>query len=79
MSAFTRILRYMPQYKANITLAYPVILAQIGQVIVQLADSAMVGHLGSTALAAVSFAGALFTIFLFWGTGLALGLTPLIG
>ena len=79
MSAITRILRYTPQYKANFTLAYPVILAQIGQVIVQLADSAMVGHLGSTALAAVSFAGALFTIFLFWGTGLALGLTPLVG
>lgn len=54
-------------------------LSQIGQVIVQLSDNLMVARLGALPLAAVSFGGAVFTIFLFWGTGLSLGLTPLTG
>ncbi|MFQ8803946.1 MAG: MATE family efflux transporter [Alistipes indistinctus] len=41
--------------------------------------TAMVGRLGALPLAAVSFGGAVFVIFLFWGTGLSMGLTPLVG
>ena len=54
-------------------------LSQVGQVVVQLFDNAMVGRLGALPLAAVSFGGAVFVIFLFWGTGLSMGLTPLVG
>lgn len=71
--------KWIPQYKANLALAGPVVLSQIGQVIVQLSDNLMVARLGALPLAAVSFGGAVFTIFLFWGTGLSLGLTPLTG
>lgn len=71
--------QYLPQYRANLTLALPVVLSQVGQVVVQLADSAMVGRLGAVPLAGVSFGSAVFVIFLFWGTGLSLGLTPLVG
>ncbi len=70
---------YLPQYRANLRLALPVVLSQVGQVVVQLADNAMVGRLGALPLAAVSFGGAVFVIFMFWGTGLSLGLTPLVG
>lgn len=70
---------WLPQYRENITLAVPVVLSQVGQVVVQLVDNAMVGYLGALPLAAVSFGGAVFTIFLFWGTGLTLGLTPVAG
>lgn len=68
-----------PQYRENLVLALPVVLSQLGQVVVQLVDNAMVGYLGALPLAAVSFGGAVFTIFLFWGTGITLGLTPLTG
>lgn len=60
-------------------MALPVILSQVGQVIVQLSDNIMVGYLGALPLAAASFGGAVFVIFLLWGTGLSLGLTPLVG
>lgn len=69
----------MPQYRENLTLAVPVMLSQVGQVVVQLADNAMVGRLGALPLAGVSFGGAVFVIFMFWGMGVSLGLTPLVG
>ena len=75
---FPRFRRALP-YKANLNLALPVVAAQVGQVVVQLADNAMVGQLGAVPLAAISFSGAVFTIFMFWGMGLAMGLTPLVG
>ncbi|MGL4992944.1 MAG: MATE family efflux transporter [Bacteroidales bacterium] len=54
-------------------------LSQIGQVIVQMADTMMVGQLGADELAAVSFANAIFNIGLLFAMGTALGLTPLVG
>ena len=37
---------YVPYYKENLRLAMPVILSQVGQITVQLADTAMVGWYG---------------------------------
>ena len=37
---------YKPFYKNNLRLALPVILSQMGQITVQLADTAMVGRYG---------------------------------
>ena len=71
--------QYIPYYRQTLTLAVPVILSQVGQVIVQLVDNAMVGRLGAEPLAAVSFGGALFMIFFMFGTGLTMGITPLVG
>ncbi len=70
---------FLPVYRQNLTLAVPVILSQVGQVIVQLVDNAMVGRLGAEPLAAVSFGGALFMIFFMFATGLTMGVTPLVG
>ena len=73
---------YKPYYKANLQLAMPVILSQIGQIAVQFADTAMVGHYGGedpTPLAAVSFATSLFYIVFVAAMGLSFGLTPLVG
>ena len=63
-------------------MAFPVILSQIGQITVQLADTAMVGRYGGddpTPLAAVSFATSLFFIVFITSIGLTFGLTPLVG
>lgn len=79
MRIVTNFRKLLPQYRENLALALPVILAQVGQIFVQLADNAMVGRLGAAPLAAVSFGGALFMIFMIWGMGLTLGLTPLAG
>ncbi|MBQ5719889.1 MAG: MATE family efflux transporter, partial [Alistipes sp.] len=74
--------KYKPYYKKNLKLALPVILSQIGQITVQLADTAMVGQYGGddpTPLAAVSFATNFFYIIFISALGLAFGLTPLVG
>ena len=73
---------YKPYYKANLQLAFPVILSQIGQITVQLADTVMVGYYGGddpTPLAAVSFATSIFYIVFVAAMGLSFGLTPLVG
>ncbi len=70
---------YYPYYKRNLKLAYPVVLAQIGQVTVQLVDVMMVGHVGTTELAASSFVGSVFMIGFYFGMGITFGLTPLVG
>lgn len=71
---------YRPYYRANLRLAVPVIISQVGQYSVQIVDTVMVGHLGEAVpLAAISFAYALSWPILFLGTGVAMGLTPLVG
>ncbi len=74
--------KYKEQYKLNLQLAIPVVLSQLGQVIVQLADNIMVGRYGGSdplPLAAVSFGGSLFFIVFLAIMGLTLGITPLVG
>lgn len=77
MKRFWRL--YRPHYRETKRLALPVIIAQIGQITVGLADSIMIGHLGKTPLAAASFANTLFSLPLIFGMGFAMAITPLIG
>jgi MATE family multidrug resistance protein len=74
-----KIKQYIPFYKRNLSLAFPIVLAQIGQVTVSLADNMMVGHVGTTELAAAAFANSVFMIGMIFGMGLTFGLTPLVG
>jgi len=66
-------------YKTNFHLALPIILASMGQSFVQMVDTIMVGHLGTTELAAVAFAGSVTYNALVIGMGIAMALTPLTG
>ena len=70
---------YFPYYRRNLKLAFPVVLSQIGQVTVMLADNMMVGHAGTTELAASSFANNVFMVGMYFGMGITYGLTPLTG
>ena len=73
---------YKDQYKANLKLALPVVLTQLGQILTQVADNLMVGRYGGDdpgPLAAVSFGGAVFFILFIAAIGIALGMTPLVG
>ncbi len=73
---------YKEQYIANIRLAFPVVLTQLGQILVQLADNIMVGRYGgedAVPLAAVSFGNSIFFLFFIAAIGISFGLTPLIG
>lgn len=73
---------YKQQYKANLLLALPVVLTQLGQILTQVADNLMVGRYGGddpTPLAAVSFGSSVFFILFIAAIGVALGMTPLVG
>jgi len=70
---------YFPYYRRNLTLAFPVILSQLGQVSVSLVDNAMVGRVGTVELAAASFANSVFMIGMIFGMGITFGITPLAG
>ncbi len=74
--------KYKEQYKLNLKLAIPIVASQVGHVIVQIADNAMVGQYGGDdplPLAAVSLGGALFMTILVAAMGLTFGLTPITG
>ncbi|MBP1673339.1 MAG: multidrug transporter [Bacteroidetes bacterium] len=71
--------KLIPYYKRNLKLAYPVMLAQLGQVTVSMADTIMVGRVGTTELAASAFANSIFIIIFIFSLGFSLGITPLIG
>ena len=70
---------YLPYYKRNLQVAFPVMLTQLGAAMVGLADSIMVGHYGTTDLAAVSFSNAIFFTVMVFSMGALMGITPLVG
>ena len=74
--------KYREQYRQNLRLALPVVAAQLGQILVQLADNIMVGQYGgddALPLASVSFGISCSFLFFITGLGVTLGLTPLVG
>lgn len=57
----------------------PIVVSQLGQTVVHLADSVIVGHFaGTIQLAAVSLVNSLFMLILVIGIGISYGLTPLM-
>lgn len=65
-------------YRTNLKLALPVMLGQLGHIMASVADSVMVGQLGTIPLAAVALANSIVVIFMLFGIGAALGITPLV-
>ncbi|HEY5326679.1 MAG TPA: MATE family efflux transporter, partial [Mucilaginibacter sp.] len=71
--------KYKDHYRANLNLAVPVVISQLGYTLVQTADTIIVGHFaGTVSLAAVSLANSIFIIMMIIGIGISYGITPLI-
>lgn len=69
---------YRQHYKTTFWLAYPVVLSQLGHIMVSVADSVMAGRLGTTQLAAASLGNSIFTIVLVFGLGISYSMTPMV-
>jgi len=69
---------YTQEFRKNIQIAFPIMLGQLGHVLVGLADNIMVGQLGAAPLAAVSLGNSLVFIALSIGIGFSFAITPLI-
>ncbi|QDK45920.1 MATE family efflux transporter [Bdellovibrio sp. ZAP7] len=63
--------------KLLLKLAGPIIVGQLGQNLIQLADTLMVGHLGPVALGASAFASSVFIVFLIFGLGMLAPITAM--
>lgn len=59
-------------------LSGPIVIGQLGQNLITLADTIMVGALGSVALGASAFAGSIFVVFLIFAFGILAPVTALI-
>ena len=70
--------RYKQDFRLNTKLALPIMGGQLGQMMVNVADNIMVGKLGSTALAAISFSIAIYAVFFVLGMGISFALPPLV-
>lgn len=69
---------YKPHIKESMLLAYPVMLSQLGHVMMGVTDSIMVGHIGAEPLAAASLANVAFNVILLFGIGVSYAITPLV-
>ena len=69
---------YSKEFKTNLSIAYPIMLGQLGHILVALADNLMVGQLGPAQLAAVSLGNSLVFIALSIGIGFSFAITPLV-
>ena len=70
---------YKRHYKETMRLGIPIMLGQLGIIIVGFADNIMVGHHSTDELAAASFVNNFFNLVFIAGMGFSYGLTPIIG
>lgn len=66
-------------YSAIVRLGVPIVIGQVGTIILTFADTMMIGHHSTAELAAAAFVGQLFMLGLLVALGFAYGLTPLVG
>ena len=66
-------------YSALFKLGLPVLVTQLGIIVVSFADTMMVGHYGTPELAASAFVNSVFTVPTVMQIGFAAGITPLVG
>src|SRR5690554_3314726 len=71
-------MNFKKHFSTTLNLAYPVMLSQLGQVMVGVADSMMVGRLGAEPLAAASLANSIFFVVMMFGIGVSMAMTPLV-
>lgn len=66
-------------YGSILKLGLPILVGQLGMIVVGFADNIMVGRYSTEALASASFVNNLFNITIFCCLGFAYGLTPVVG
>ena len=67
---------YKEHYKALIFLGLPIVIGQIGVIVLGFADTLMIGHHSTIELGAASFVNNVFNLAIIFSTGFSYGLTP---
>lgn len=71
--------KYKSHYIALLYLGIPIVIGQIGMIILGFADTLMIGHHSTDELAAASFVNNVFNLAIIFGTGFSYGITPIVG
>jgi MATE family multidrug resistance protein len=66
-------------YTALLNLGVPIIIGQIGTIVLNFADTLMIGHHSTVELAAASFINTLLVLVIIFALGFSYGLTPVVG
>jgi multidrug resistance protein, MATE family len=68
----SRLQAYLREVRPTVTLAVPIVVGQLSQMLMGVTDSVMIGHAGTVPLAASAFGGNVFAVFYVFGIGLML-------
>lgn len=66
-------------YSCLVRLGVPIVVGQLGTVVLGFADTLMIGHHSMQELAAASFVNVMFTLVVIFAMGFSYGLTPIVG
>lgn len=66
-------------YRELIRLGLPIMVGQLGMIVLSFADTMMVGRYGTDELGAASFVNNMFNLVIVFSTGFSYGLTPVVG
>ena len=69
----------MNHYKDLLRLGAPVVVGQIGNLVLNFADTFMIGHHSTVELAAASFVNNIFVLAVIFAIGFNFALTPIVG
>lgn len=69
----------LTHYKTLLKLGLPIIIGQLGMIILGFADTLMIGQHSTEELAAASFVNNMFNLVIIFATGFSYGLTPIVG
>lgn len=70
---------YPKHYKSLLSIGIPIMIGQMGMIVLGFADTMMVGHHSTTELGAASFVNNIINLVIITGTGFSYGLTPVVG
>ena len=70
---------YKEHYKVLLKLGLPIMVGQLGVIVLSFADTMMVGRYGTAELGAASFVNNMFNLVIIFSTGFSYGLTPVVG
>ena len=72
-------MNFRSRITAIFTLAYPIVIAQLGSIVQGWADTIMVGQYGTPELSSAGFVNNVFNLFIFFLLGISYATTPIVG
>lgn len=69
----------MRHYRSLLSVGLPIMIGQLGMIVLGFADTMMVGHHSTVDLGAASFVNNIMNMVIIFGTGFSYGLTPVVG